>query len=74
MFIKGKFYQHTGGRCITVVGEVETYKWGVMFVVEEADKTGHGISCIDKTAEKNDNWTEIGKAEFMQNFEDKKDA
>ena len=67
----GKFYQHSAGRYIAIVGEVETYKWGRMFVVEEMDKTGHAISCIQVGSEDTaDNWTEVGKSEFLQVFKD----
>lgn len=70
-FEKGKFYQHSAGRYIAIIAEVETYKWGAMFVVEELDKTGHAISCIQIGSEDTaDNWTEVGKDEFMQAFKD----
>ena len=69
-FESGKFYQHAGGRYIAVVGEVKTYKRGDMLVIEEADRTGHAISCIEKNEERNENWIEVGKAEWVRNFED----
>jgi len=64
----GHFYKYSAGRCIAIVGEVETYKWGKQFVVEEVDKTGHGISCTDADSECNENWLEIGREEFLRNF------
>lgn len=69
-FEPGHFYAHEAGRQIAVVGEVETYKWGRMLVIEEADKTGHSISCVEVAdAEANENlWIEIGKEEWMRNF------
>lgn len=68
-FEVGKFYKHGKGRAIAIVGEVETYKWGKMLVVEETDKTGHGISCIDAKAEDlHEKWVEIGKEEWMREF------
>ena len=67
-FEVGHFYLHKGGRCIAPIGEVTTYKWGEQLIIEEVDSTGHGISCIDKGSEVNENWLEIGKPEFMRNF------
>ena len=68
-----RFYSHEGGRQIAVLSEVETYRWGKMFVVEEADKSGHAISVmeINETADiEKQGWVEIGKSEFMRNFEE----
>jgi len=73
-FELGKFYQHAGGRYIAIVGEVKTYKWGKMFVVEEADKTGHAMSCIEVGEERSENWAEVSEAEWKGNFVDAKDA
>ena len=69
-FEPGKFYSHDAGRQIAVVGEVETYKWGKMLVIEEADSTGHSISCVEAAdAEANESlWIEIGKEEWLRNF------
>ena len=63
----GKFYIHEGGRNIAVVGEVITYRWGTMLVIEEADVTGHSVSCTEAT-ELNENWAEIGREEWLTNF------
>jgi len=69
-FNTGKFYKHRAGRCIAIVGEVKTYAWGEMLVVEETDKTGHSISCIDKESKDTaDSWIEIGYEEWLDNFE-----
>lgn len=68
-FKPGSFYRHSAGRCIYITGTVETIKWGAMLVVEETDITGHGVSCIDSdTDDIHDQWTEIGKEEFMEVF------
>ena len=70
-FEVGKYYQHSAGRYISIVGEVKTDCWGDTLVIEEADHTGHAISCIDKDSERKENWTEIGRAEWMKNFDPK---
>jgi hypothetical protein len=66
----GKFYMHEKGRKIAVIGQVESFKWGPMLVVEETDDTGHSISCVEtKDSDLNDNnWVEIGRDEWMRNF------
>jgi hypothetical protein len=64
----GKFYQHRKGRYIAPLGIVKTYKWGEQLVVEETDKTGHSISCVGIGAECNENWIEIGRDEWLRNF------
>lgn len=69
IFEPGKFYIHEKGRQIAVVGEVMSYKWGKMLIIEEADKTGHSISCSEVGQEANDNnWVEIGRGEWLRNF------
>ena len=69
-FEVGKFYKHEQGRCIAVVGEVATYKWGKMLVIEETDPTGHSISCVeaDKAEDRHERWVEIGKEEWFREF------
>lgn len=69
IFEVGHFYSHEAGRQIAVLAEVETYKWGRMLVIEEADGTGHSISCVEVGEEANDhNWCEIGREEWLRNF------
>jgi len=69
IFEPGKFYSHEAGRQIAILGEVESYRWGKMLVIEEADKTGHSISCSEVGQEANDNnWVEIGRGEWLRNF------
>ena len=68
LFELGHFYRHNKGRYIAILCEVETYKWGKQFVVEETDKSGHSISCMDKDSGCNENWLEVGRAEWMRNF------
>ena len=62
------FYAHEAGRQIAVLAEVKTYKWGKMLVIEEADGTGHSISCAEIAEANDNNWVEIGKAEWQMNF------
>jgi len=68
IFEVGRYYAHEAGRQIAVLAEVETYKWGKMLVIEEADKTGHSISCAEIAEANDNNWIEIGETEWLQNF------
>ena len=69
IFEVGHFYTHEAGRQIAVLAEVASYKWGRMLVIEEADATGHSISCAEVGQEANDhNWSEIGREEWLRNF------
>jgi len=68
-FEVGKYYIHRGGRKISIVGEVKTDRWDKMLVVEETDRTGHAISCIEKGSEDTaDNWIEISRSEWLREF------
>ena len=68
-FEVNKFYNHEAGRRIAVVGEVNTYKWGKMLVIEEVDDTGHGISCVEAGEDVSESlWVEIAKHEWLENF------
>ena len=70
-FEVGHFYAHEAGRHFAVLGVVGSFKWGPMLVIEEADHTGHAISCSEIGQEANENnWIEIGKDEFLSEFPD----
>jgi len=69
-----KFYQHVKGRSIAVLGTVKTHRWGAMFVIEETDITGHGISCVESNVDVGENWVEIGESEWDRNFKGVKNA
>ena len=67
-----KFYMHDKGRCIAILGTVKSFKFGELLIVEETDTTGHAMSCVEaKDMGSIDNWTEIGKAEFLKIFNTK---
>jgi len=72
IFKVNRFYAHEAGRQIAILAEVDSYKWGKMLVIEEADATGHSISCAEVGQEANDhNWVEIGREEWLRNFKEK---
>jgi hypothetical protein len=66
----GKFYKHTCGSMMAIVGEAQTTMWGNCLVAEEAS-SGENHQMLkpvgrDETAAVN--WTEIKKEEWMKNF------
>ena len=72
-FELGKYYIHNAGKMIYIHGELDTYAWGHMFIIEECHPTDKGvehyISAIIKDGnDHSENWTEIGEAEFKRNF------
>lgn len=69
-FELGCYYMHENGRCIAVVGEVVTWKWSTMLVIEETDATGHSISIVEKSQAEDtkDRWVQIGVEEWKDAF------
>ena len=69
-FEVGHFYMHDKGRQVAILDECNTYAWGKCYVVEEADKTGHSISIMDKNqCDETANWVEISRNEWLRNFQ-----
>lgn len=64
----GRYYQHEGGRYISIVAEAITTAFGRVYLCEEADKTGHAMSIMEvpdgEVAEVGNEWTEVGEAEW----------
>jgi len=64
-----RFYIHDKGRCIAILGTVKSFKFGELLIIEETDATGHAMSCVEaKDMGNADNWTEIGREEFIKYF------
>jgi hypothetical protein len=65
----GDFFIHEKGRMVAVLDKVRTYRWGEQYIIEEVDRTGHGISCVDVDTEMPDAlWQPIGRDEWLRNF------
>ena len=68
----GCFYLHDQGRAISICGQVKTEAFGAMWFIEETDKTGHSVSIVESTTRYlGQNWTEIGRVEFVRLFNTK---
>jgi len=73
IFELGKFYINTDKKAIYIHGEVDTYAFGKMLIVEECvpmdDGIGHYMSVIVKdNKDHSEHYTEIGESEFKRNF------
>jgi hypothetical protein len=72
-FKLGNFYMDPTGRMIAILDKINSYAWGEMIIVEECVPVVGGIehyisSIILDHSNKEGNWTEIGKSEWMTNF------
>jgi len=72
-FELGKFYIHNAGKMIYIHGELDTYAWGKMYIVEECHPTDKGVehyisAMIKDDIDHDNSFTEIGEAEFKRNF------
>ena len=73
-FKPGRFYTNDVKQ-IAVIGEVKSYRWGKMLVIEEyifkGIQQGFSIGCMedtDKDMEKVGGWIEISAEEYKRNF------
>jgi hypothetical protein len=62
----GKFYKHTTGQQIAIVGEVETTMYGRCLVAECSDKAD--LLPVGADESHAENYSEITKEEWMMNF------
>lgn len=62
----GKFYEHTSGKQVAIVGKVKTTMWGETLVAENANESYLSPFGSDEAAA--ENWSEITKEEWMKNF------
>lgn len=65
-FEVGKFYKHTSGQQMAIVGKVPTTQWGETLVGERDDMADLMPVGMDEGAA--ENWSEITKEEWMKNF------
>lgn len=69
IFEIGKFYKHTSGKKISIVGCVETTMYGKTLIAEQCDHydfTPVAYNSDDAT----EGWIEINKDEWMECFSD----
>lgn len=62
----GKYYRHTGGSEIAVLGELNTTLYGLTLIVEEAGV--NGFKPVGRGPEATVNWVEITQEEWLKNF------
>lgn len=66
VFEVGKFYRHTGGQELAILGELETTMYGKCLVAE-TNKSGNFMP-VGRDESATQNYTEISKEEWMKNF------
>ena len=67
VFEIGKFYQHSGGGKLHILGELDTTMWGKLCLIAEED--GDSIlRPVGKDEASAFNWQEITKKEWMKSF------
>jgi len=62
----GKFYRHTTGEEISIIGKVDSTLYGTTLVAES--NTYERFKAVGSDASSIDNWIEISKEEWMKNF------
>lgn len=66
VFRAGRYYRHTTGMMLHIVGRGQTTMWGVTLFAEVAG-TGE-IRCVGRDENSARNWTECTEAEWMTAF------
>lgn len=65
-FEVGKYYEHSSGEQIAIVGEVETTLFGTCLVAESSNHAR--LKPVGKGESYAENWKEIDKERWMKNF------
>lgn len=65
-FEVGKYYKHTGGRMLHIVGGLQTTRYGGCLVAEQSNSTYLMAIAQDEGAAIN--WEETTEYEWMKNF------
>ena len=63
----GKFYRHTTGKDLAIIGELETTMFGKTLIAETKDIT-ECLMAVGRQESATANYTEITKEEWMKNF------
>ena len=63
----GKYYKHTTGEIINVLGEITTTLYGNTLIAETND-VYNIFKPVGKSEECTVNWIEVGREEWMKNF------
>ncbi len=64
-FQLGKYYKHTTGYCLHIVGALETTMWGLTLI---AETTGNKLIAVGRDEASAVNYSEITKEEWMRYF------
>jgi len=69
IFELGKYYKHTSGTYLKIVGIAETTIYGTCFIAEE--ECGQTFTPVGKTEDHAMNYVEVSKEEYINNYKDK---
>lgn len=68
MFEQGKFYKHTSGDIIAVIGVICTTMFWETFICETTGPAQPYFKCVGMGEGHDDNWTEIPESEWYAEF------
>ena len=66
----GKYYRHSSGKEIAILGEVDTTMYGKVFVAESNRESN--LRPVGQSNDHARDWVEISKEEWMKNFNEGK--
>ena len=68
MFEIGKFYMHSTGEMMAILGRLPTTMYGDCLIAEVAGKYNHSIKAIGSDVDSAANWVEVTQEEWLANF------
>lgn len=68
VFEIGKYYKHSGGGYLHILGEIKTTMWFDCFVAEEAGHGNSELKPVGKDETSAQNWSETTEADWKTNF------
>ena len=64
----GKYYKHTGGGYLHIIGRLDTTMWGSNALIAESAGHGCDLRAVAGDAGSAINWQETTKKDWMTNF------
>jgi len=66
IFEIGKYYEHTTGNQLAILGELETTMFGKCLIAEQSNS--NFFTSVGRDTNSADNWHEISREKWMKNF------
>lgn len=64
----GKYYKHTGGGFLHILGRLDTTIWGKNSLIAESSGNDYGLQAVGGDVDSAVNWSETTKEEWRSNF------